>query len=346
MKRTKLLAAVLTTMFLFLAITGGIAAAENAAARTITDMAGRTVTVAQTISSLCATGQPGAVMLYTLCPEMLVAWNSALTEDSLPYIPSEMAALPVIGSMQGGKTSVNPEEVLALRPDVIIYMTTLTKNTSAKADEIQAQMSTPVITISFDLTNLGESYRFLGSLLGIEDQAETLAAFCDTLIADIQVKSETIAPDDQITFYYTSGGNGLQTSPGGTNHTEMFEFTGGVNAVDLPAESNGRLKVDMERILAWNPDVVIAASPAVLSSVLQWEHVNAVTAGASYSAPTAPFSWLDAPVSVNRLIGLCWAAETLYPDVYQYDLEAYAQEFYSLFYRYDLSAEELDSMMP
>jgi len=342
-KRTKLL--VTTLLVLLLVFFSSIAIAEDAGSQTITDMAGRTVTVPQTIATLCATGQPGAVMLYTLCPEMLVAWNSELETDSLSYISETYAVLPVIGSMQGGKTAVNPETVLALAPDVIIYMTTLTKNTAAKADELQAQMGIPVVTVSFDLTSMGESYRFLGSILGCSEKAETLAAFCDTLIGDIAEKAQTIAAEDQVTFYYTSGGSGLQTSPGGTNHTEMFEFVGGINVVDLPVESNGRLKVDMERILAWDPDVIIASTPAVLKSVLAWDQVQAVTAGKAYSAPTAPFSWLDAPVSVNRLIGLCWAAEALYPDVYQYDLAAYTQEFYSLFYGYDLSPEAVDAML-
>ena len=252
----------------------------------------------------------------------------------------------MIGSMQGGKTTANPEEVLALRPNVIIYMTTLTKQTAAKADELQAQMEIPVVTVSFDLTGIGESYRFLGETLGCSDRAEALAGFCDALLADIEDKAAAIAPDDRVTFYYTSGGNGLQTSPGGTNHTEIYEFVGGVNVVDLPAESNGRLKVDMERILAWDPDVIIASSSAVLESVLQWEQVNAVTNGWAYTAPTAPFPWLDAPVSVNRLIGLYWAAETLYPEVYPYDIAAYAQTFYSLFYGYTLTGAETESLIP
>ncbi len=346
MNKAGLCVTVLLAVALAFAAFAGTAAAQDAQEQTVTDMAGRSVTVPETISRLFATGQPGAVMLYTLCPEKLIAWNSELAEDCLPYLSAELAALPVIGSLQGGKTNVNPEEALALMPDVILYMTTLTKQTAAKADEIQAQMGIPVVTVSFDLASVGDSYRFLGAVLNCGEKAEALALFCDDLLTDIAEKAQTIAPEDRVTFYYTSGGSGLQTSPGGTNHTEIFEFAGGVNVVDLPAESNGRLKVDMERILAWDPDVVVASSPAVLQSVTKWEHVNAVTAGHAYSAPTAPFPWLDAPVSVNRLIGLCWAAETLYPEVYSYDVAAYTQEFYSLFYGCALTGSEAKALLP
>ncbi len=333
-------------LVLVVALFTGFAQAQDDAMKTVTDMAGRTVTLKQEPTAIAATGQPGAVLLYTLCPEKLIAWNSELTADSLFFIPEAYAALPVIGSLQGGKPAANPEEVVALAPDVIVYMTTLTKQTAAKADEIQAQTGVPVVVASFDLLSIGESYRFLGGALDCADKAEALAQYCDALIADVGEKAASISEDARVTFYYTSGGAGLQTSPAGTNHTELIEYAGGINVVDLPAESNGRLKADMERILAWQPDVIIASTPEVLKSVLKWENVNAVSNGKAYTAPTIPFAWLDAPVSVNRLIGLYWAAETLYPEVYGYDISACAKEFYSLFYGVDLSDEALADLLP
>lgn len=207
-------------------------------------------------------------------------------------------------------------------------------------------MGVPVLVVSFDLLHIGESYRFAGEVLNCAEKAETLAAFCDALIADVGEKAATIADDARVSFYYTAGGGGLQTSPAGSNHTELIEFAGGINVVDLPAENNGRLKVDMERILAWQPDVIIASTPDILKPVMKWEQVSAVSGGKAYTAPTAPFPWLDAPVSVNRIIGLCWAAETLYPDVYDYDLAAFTREFYSLFYATELTDEAVAALLP
>ena len=73
MKRLRLLAITLTILALLPAVFGGIAIAEDLGNQTITDMAGREVIIPKTIETLCATGQPGAVLLYTLCPEKLVA---------------------------------------------------------------------------------------------------------------------------------------------------------------------------------------------------------------------------------------------------------------------------------
>ena len=319
---------------------------------TVTDMVGRDVTIPAEIDSLCSTGQPGAVLLYTLCPERLIAWNSEISEDALSYILEDNQTLPVIGSMQGGKSTASKEEIVTLAPDVIIYMTTINSKTADTADSIQESMGVPVITVSFDITSIGESYRFLGELLGCEDRAEELGTYCDDIIAEISEKAATIAEEDSVTFYYTSGGSGLQTSPGGSSHTEIIELAGGVNVVDLEAESNGRLKVNMEQILVWDPDVIITAPSdtsidvysQITADTATWSSVAAVTEGNIYASPVLPFSWLDAPVSVNRVMGLVWAAETLYPDVYDYDINACAKEFYSMFYGCDLTDEQIEAI--
>jgi len=328
------------------------ASAEAAAEVTITDLAGRSVTVPADIGRVCTTGQPGAVMLYTLCPDKLAAWNSELSAGSLTYINEACVALPVIGSMQGGNTTASREEVAALNPDVIVYMTTLDANTAATADSIQESMNIPVVTVGFDLETIGESYRFLGELLNCTDRADELGAYCDNIISDVKEKSASIAENDKVTFYYTSGGKGLQTSPGGSSHTEIIELAGGLNVVSLPAESNGRLKVNMEQVLAWNPDVIITAPSenggnvsAMITGDSTWGTLDAVKNGKVYSAPAEPFSWLDAPVSVNRIIGICWIAETIYPDVYEYDLNQCAKDFYSLFYSCDLTDKQISSLL-
>lgn len=43
--------------------------------RTITDMAGRTVTVPSNIKTAFSTSPVGAIMLYALCPDKMVGWN-------------------------------------------------------------------------------------------------------------------------------------------------------------------------------------------------------------------------------------------------------------------------------
>jgi iron complex transport system substrate-binding protein len=169
------------------------------------------------------------------------------------------------------------------------------------ADSIQDSMGIPVVVVSFDIESIGESYSFLGDILGCADRADELGAYCDKLIGDVKEKSAKIADGDKVKFYYTAGGNGLQTSPEGSSHTEVIELVGGINVVDLAAESNGRLKVNMEQVLAWNPDVVVTSSQddgsnptydQIMGNSNTWGMLDAVKNGKVISAPSVPFSGL------------------------------------------------------
>jgi len=50
-------------------------------------------------------------------------------------------------------------------------------------------------------------------------------------------------------------------------------------------------------------------------------------------------------VSVNRVVGVFWIAEQLYPDIYDYDLPARVKAFYSLFYGADLTDGQISALI-
>lgn len=54
---------------------------------------------------------------------------------------------------------------------------------------------------------------------------------------------------------------------------------------------------------------------------------------------------MSRPPSTNRIMGVLWLGELLYPQVYDYDIVEEMQEFYELFYRHDLSEEEALEML-
>ena len=63
-----------------------------------------------------------------------------------------------------------------------------------------------------------------------------------------------------------------------------------------------------------------------------WDQVRAVAQNKVYLAPSLPWGWIDAPPSLNRLIGLRWLLKTFYPAEAGIDLPADTRAFYELFY--------------
>ena len=48
---------------------------------------------------------------------------------------------------------------------------------------------------------------------------------------------------------------------------------------------------------------------------------------------------------MNMVLGVWWLGNLLYPEVYDYDMTAKAQEIYKMFWNYDLTAEEAAAML-
>lgn len=90
-----------------------------------------------------------------------------------------------------------------------------------------------------------------------------------------------------------------------------------------------------EQFLAWNPDTLVTTDrdfAAAASGRPEWSKVAAVAHGRVFLAPDSPFGFIDAPPSVNRLIGLGWALHRFYPDAATGDLKSEVARFYDLFY--------------
>ena len=48
---------------------------------------------------------------------------------------------------------------------------------------------------------------------------------------------------------------------------------------------------------------------------------------------------------MNQVIGAVWAAEAIYPDVHNFDLQKEVREFYSLFCHHELTDSELNEIL-
>ena len=198
-----------------------------------------------------------------------------------------------------------------------------------------------------------ESYRFMGELFGVEEQAEKLAAYAeDTFndIADIEI------PDDQkVRMYYGNGEDSLETAPAGSSHGQIIDLVGAVNVADLELGDGSRVQISAEQLLAWDPDVIVVIGEAKASisgksaavAILEdpdFASLKAVQEQKVYGAPNAPFSWMDRPPGPNRIIGIRWLSGLIYPEYLNFDVDDEVREFFSLFYHVDLANEQLENV--
>jgi len=124
-----------------------------------------------------------------------------------------------------------------------------------------------------------------------------------------------------------------------------------VGAVNVAEGLGGRGNIanaSLEQIIAWQPDVIITMDRGFYDGVKAkpgWNQVRAVTENKVYLAPNLPWGWIDAPPSLNRLIGLTWLLATFYPAEAGVDLRAETRRFYDLFYGVTPSDAQLDRLL-
>lgn len=320
--------------------------------RTITDDAGREVTIpgVGALQKIYYTGAPGQIFCFTLAPELAAGTTMEFSDAELAYLPEGTGDLPYLGTLSGGK-ELNPEAIMAEGVQVIFSVTTGKPGDSdaSSADDLQSQTGIPVVVLDGTLDATPTTYRTLGALLGKEDQAEKLASYCETAFDKVDAAVATVPEDQRVRLYYAEGSEGLQTEPKGSTHSLAFDRAGADNvAQDVEAQKGkGMSPVSLEQVLAWNPQVIIAWDDVVrggadelIRTDTNWSTIDAVKGGKVYTMPNVPFSWCDRPPSVNRILGIQWIANTLYPEAYDVDMVEVTKEFYSLFYHADVTDEQ------
>lgn len=63
-----------------------------------------------------------------------------------------------------------------------------------------------------------------------------------------------------------------------------------------------------------------------------------------YEVPGAPYNWISRPPGPNRIVGINWMGQLLYPEYFDNDIVEETKEFYELFYRYELSDDEVQEI--
>lgn len=339
---------------LFAAICAGCTSQQGdggvSGTKEITDMAGRTVTIPSEIKSVFSLGATGTIALYTIEPDLLVGVNYEFNEKESEFILEKYRDLPSFGQGKG----LNQEAVISAAPDICITYGSINDSEISAADSFQEQTNIPVVMVDGALESAPDAYRFLGGVLGLDKRCGELAEYSQKAL-DFAAKIN-VPKEKQTSVYYGNGEKSLETSPVGSSHAELFGLVKANNVAVVEGKISTRIEVSPEQIIGWNPEVIIingepktGISPTdaveAFKADERYKNVKAVANNKVFAIPKYPYSWFDRPPAANRLIGIYWLADILYPDLADIDIKKEAKDFYSLFYHMKLSDEQLASLL-
>jgi iron complex transport system substrate-binding protein len=243
-----------------------------AAGITITDVAGRTVTIAATPERLISLAPSTTEILFAIG----LASKLVATDDFSDY-PAEANNLPKIGGLNA---AYNFEQIVALKPDLIFAAGITPPETITKLEELKL----PVVVVGAENTSFDSVFAdiaLVGQATGqVEQAAQVTTAMQDQLAA---LKAKLAAAKAKPLVYWeldaTDPAKPYSVGPGNFVG-DMITLAGGTNVFEQ-AESPFP-QISAEQVVAANPDVIILSDAAygiTVESVLQrpgWQVIAAV----------------------------------------------------------------------
>ena len=329
--------------------------------RLVTDMAGRKVQVREQVGKVFGYNPMVTSLVFALAPEKIAGLGMPPMPPERMMADPDYLSLPVLGVMGGlfggGKNTFDREAVVRAGTDAILSLTlfALDEVEVEAADRLQGELNIPVLVYDGSLDRTGEVLRRVGGLLGVPERGEELAAYFEKKYYEIQRVVATIPRSERRTVYYAQSPTGLLTEPRGSRHGEIIEHAGGVNVAEVHEQRGcGRSPVGADDLARWDPDVIImiseeGKSPERLCNRARtdpfWSRLKAVRQGAVHEPPGGMYQWFDRPPSVNRLMGLIWLSNLLYPEWFGWDMVEETRAFYRLFYRMELGAKQVETLL-
>jgi len=225
----------------------------------------------------------------------------------------------------GNGFDVNIESLLRLRPDLVITW-------AFKPESVRFMEEKGLKVIALypeSLAELYETMRLQGLLFGKEKKVDACIARMKKMFGMVNERCRAVPPVKRKKVVWLGGKQ--TTVAGGTGiNNDLIRLMNAVNPAAAQQERSA--DVSMERIVAWNPDVVFIWGSARYGSAdllgsQQWRHVDAVRNGRVYKAPKWG-TW-----SPRLAVVALWMAMKTYPEQFRdVEFDKVADDFYRAVY--------------
>ena len=310
--------------------------------RIVVDGLGREIEVPAKVETIVTLGNASRMATYLGLADKMITVTSGDNNDSVVmaygyYNHDIWADLPVCSS--GGYGEINPEVIIEASPDVILC--TFEEDIVANIEE---QLGRKVVAAPQG-TLFAEDYehalRVFGEACGVSDRAETVIAFIQESLADLDSRTSSIADDNKPTALCAAatfrGGHGIA---GVYANNAVFAT---VNAKDVTVgyiDAQKGVEVDKEQVLEWNPDLIVldASNLGLVENEYAedpafFESLNAVKNGELYQWPNSTSNYTNVEIP---LVNAYYIGSVMFPEAFaDVDFETTAEEIFRFFLGHD-----------
>ena len=322
--------------------------APASALPTLLDQNGYSITLPAKVRKVVAIPIPMASMVMVIdgSVERLSGINSAARSDISEGLLGRMfpAARTIPAQVAGESFAPNIEALAASRPDLVIQWGDRGK---AIIEPMHA-LGMPVLTLRYGDSLLAADWlRLTGTALGKPARGEYLAQWFETRLAELARLGAAVPVSERPKVLYLMGTrSSLRVAGKGTSMDGDIRRAGGINpAANLPGVS----QVNVEQILAWNPDIILlnnfeaGLTPQTLFTDSRFSGTKALRDKRVYLYPRGGFRW--DPPSQETPLSIEWLYDVFHPTRTGTDLRTHIKSAYLDLYDYRISRAEIDKVL-
>ncbi|WP_026606833.1 ABC transporter substrate-binding protein [Methylocapsa acidiphila] len=278
-------------------------------ASTFVDAAGRKVEPPTDVARVIPAGPPAVALIAALAPEKLAGLLEPWPDARRPFAPDAYRSLPILPRLTRSISEADLDALRRVQADLIVDYGDVGGAYALAADRAQAALGIPCILLDGRMAEIPGVLHRLGVMLGRRDRGDELAALAEQIIERLH-PAASVEPEKRVSVYLGRGADGLLgVRPGGLAG-EAIEEAGGANVT--PPGAGAFTKLSLLDVVALRPAVAIFEDPAAaagpLAKTLDPKTIILVDRG-------GPFGAMEAPPSVNRLVGALALATILHPDL-------------------------------
>ena len=353
-KRSKFLAMLLSTAVAVSSLAGiSVFAADKTSGeeetRTVVDATGAEVEVpahpkriavpAMVLPNMVYALQGNAENMVSIPPAAYSGWEMSILKDLAPELED------VDTTMVNDDFSVNVEALADADVDLVLNWDSETD----QAEQLKA-LGIPCVLVSLD--GLKSLVTMLGDALNCEDRAKQVTDWYDETMDYFNSKADEVAAlseDEMPRVLHFQNVHEMTCYTGGIN-TYITTLEGGQNFT-LPEDIT---EPSMETILEYDPEIIFISNfddvtpEDFYENKLEgqdWSNVSAVKNHKVYKVPCGLYRWAP-PNTFEKPLYMKWTASIVQPEIFSdYDIRTEISDFYKDYYGYELSDEQLDSLL-
>ena len=309
--------------------------------RTVTDMAGRTVTLPDQINRVATMGPVPVINSFIFAVgERDKIVNGLPDFARKPRWKYQTVLAPMIADkpiMQNADYQAIIEEVLKANPDVVFCMW-------PTEYEILEQNRISAIHMDWrEPEEIKKSVQLVAEVFNKSDKAEEYIEYFDETLKRVEEVVSRIPEEKRLKVLYFNPKTLTQPH----EIAEWWIALAGGKSVTKNEWKAERLTFSIEQLLKWDPDVMIVTESKFIDQVYKegrYSKVKAVADKKVYASPVGAHVWCNR--CIEQPLTVLWAAKTFYPEEFKdLDLEKEVQNFYKKFFDYQLSEQETQEIL-